>query len=86
MERASTAHSDAGLTAHPGSFPSTSAFAWASWRRAANSAGLRRIGTDSIPVDNMPLITINYLIVLSTALLKTTTLIAHKQALDVYRL
>lgn len=41
---------------------------------------------DSMPVDNVPLITINYLIVLSTALLKTTALIAHKQALDTYKL
>lgn len=44
------------------------------------------MNTDNMPMDNVPLITINYLIVLSMALLKTTTLIAHKQALDTYKL
>ena len=53
---------------------------------ASGSTGLCRMGTDNTPADNVPLITINYLIVLSTALLKTTALIADKQALDTYKL
>lgn len=41
---------------------------------------------DNMLMDNVPLITINYLIVLSMAVLKTTTLIAHEQALDTRKL